>query len=224
MKVLIACEESQEVCKAFRAKGHDAYSCDIVPCSGGHSEWHIKEDALNVLSGGVCRLQNRGEIEIRRWDLIIAHPPCTYLSNVATRSHSLRMTAINRINGRTLNRINAMDFFMRCILADCDRIAVENPVGVMNTVYRKPDQIIHPYQFAESIDDTRNYVTKATCLWLKGLQPLMTNNLEKPDNKILFGARPSGKARTWEDAYSRDGGTRSKTLPGIAKAMAEQWG
>ena len=129
---------------------------------------------------------------VDKWDLIIAHPPCTYLSNAATRSHSL---------------------------------AIENPVGVMNTVYRKPDQIIEPYQFAESEDDKENYVTKRTCLWLKGLKPLQGNSLDKPNNAELFGKHPNGKARCWEEMVKGDRATvRSKTFEGIAKAMAEQWG
>lgn len=182
-------------------------------------------DAKAVINGGVMKLQMGKKIEIPKWDLIIAHPPCTYLSNVATRSHSLKSTPINWINGRVHNRIEAMDFFMRVIEANCDRIAVENPIGVMNTIYRKPDQIIHPYMFAEDENDTENYVTKATCLWLKGLDVLETNNLPKPDNKKIFGVYSSGKAKTWEETRSGDRATvRSKTFPGIAKAMAEQWG
>lgn len=113
---------------------------------------------------------------------------------------------------------------MEMIRANADHIAVENPVGIMNTAYRSPDQIIDPYQFAESENDTENYVTKHTCLWLKGLPPLKTNTLKKPDNKLLFGVMSSGKTKTWEDTYSRDASVRSKTFPGIAKAMAEQWG
>lgn len=170
------------------------------------------------------RLQNGDRIEVDHWDLIIAHPPCTYLSNVATRSHSLRITPENRIEGRTLERINAMRFFMECIRANCEKIAVENPVGIMNTAYRKPDQIVEPYQFAESTEDTENYVTKATCLWLKNLPMLRTNNLPKPDNAKIFGTFSDGKAKCWEDTSTRDPGERSKTFPGIAKAMAEQWG
>ena len=170
------------------------------------------------------RLQNGMRITISRWDLIIAHPPCTYLSNVAARHHSLKLTPENRIIGRTLSRIDAERFFMHFVMAPCDKIAIENPVGVMNTVFRSPDQIIDPYMFAESEQDTENYVTKRTCLWLKGLPLLKTNALQRPDNKQLFGALPSGKARTWEDTYSCDSGIRSKTFPGIAKAMAEQWG
>lgn len=225
MKVLVACEESQTVCKAFRAKGHEAYSCDIQKNRGGVPEWHILMDALAVINGGTMRLENGQKVDVDAWDLIIAHPPCTYLTNVATRHHSLRMTPVNQINARTLQRINSMDFFMRFVFANCDRIAIENPIGVMNTCYRSPDQIIHPYMFAENENDTENYVTKATCLWLKGLEPLKANGLMKPDNRKLFGTfSTSGNVRTWEDTFSRSGVIRSKTFPGVAKAMAEQWG
>lgn len=229
MKVLIACEESQRVCTAFRERGHEAFSCDIQEPSGGHPEWHILGDVLKVINGH-CKFttmnEERHAVE-ERWDLIIAHPPCTYLSNVATRHHSLNCTSLDKINDRTFKRVEAMQFFLNIANADCDRIAIENPVGIMNTAYRKPDQIIHPYFFAESENDTENYVTKATCLWLKGLKPLTYKELPKPDNKRLFGIMPSGKAKTWEDSLCRAGGAdkaRSKTFPGIAKAMAEQWG
>ena len=192
---------------------------------GGVPMWHILMDALAVINGGTMKLENGQKIDIDHWDLIIAHPPCTYLTNVATRHHSIRMTPVNQINARTLQRINSMEFFMRFVYANCDKVAIENPVGVMNTCYRSPDQIIHPYMFAEDENDSENYVTKATCLWLKGLEPLKTNGLEKPDNAKLFGTfTTTGKAKTWEDTYSRDGGIRSKTFPGVAKAMAEQWG
>lgn len=224
MKVLIACEESQTVCKAFRAKGHEAYSCDIQKNSGGVPGWHILMDALAVINGGTLKLETGQRIDVDHWDLIIAHPPCTYLTNAANRHHSLRMTPVNQINARTLQRINAMGFFMRFVYANCDRVAIENPVGVMNTCYRSPDQIIHPYMFAKNENDTENYVTKATCLWLKGLEPLKTNDLPKPDNAKLFGITTGGKVKTWTDSYSRDGVVRSKTFLGIARAMAEQWG
>ena len=113
---------------------------------------------------------------------------------------------------------------MRFLAANTERYAIENPIGFMNSAYRKPDQIIHPYMFAESPDDTENYVTKATCLWLHNLPVLRGNEIPKPNNAKLYGVMPSGKARTWEDTYSRDAKVRSKTFPGIAKAMAEQWG
>lgn len=224
MNVLIACEESQRVCIEFRKRGHNAYSNDIIKCSGGHPEWHILDNALSVLNGGVMRLQNGKKIEVDRWDLIIAHPPCTYLSHVNTRGHSLKLTPENRIEGVTLERISAMRFFMECIRANALKIAVENPVGIMNSAFRQPDQIIDPYMFAESEDDKENYVTKRTCLWLKNLPKLKTNNLPKPDNRKIWGVLPSDKAKTWEDTSTRDAGVRSKTFPGIAKAMAEQWG
>lgn len=225
MKVLIACEESQTVCKAFRKKGHEAYSCDIQKCTGGVPKWHILMDARAVLNGGVMRLQTGEKIEVDRWDLIIAHPPCTYLSNAATRSHSARMTPLNWINARTVNRIEGMRFFMDCVNADCDRIAIENPVGVMNTCYRKPDQSIDPYMFSNGPEDKTDFVTKKTCFWLKGLHPLIpTYTGEKPNNHELFGTYKNGKAKVWEDTFTRDGGVRSKTFVGIAKAMADQWG
>ena len=233
MKVLVACEESQTVCKAFRERGHEAYSNDIQKCSGGVPEWHILMDSRAVINGGVMRLQNGEKIIIDRWDLIIAHPPCTYLSNVATRSHSLDMTPINWINARTKNRIEAMSFFMDMVNANCDKIAVENPVGIMNTAYRKPDMIIHPYYFADSIDDQENYHNKRTCFWLKGLHPLFRKtDLPVPEPMyICNGEKSKGKRIGWcEGMRNITGGqeerakARSKTFPGIAKAMAEQWG
>ena len=220
MKVLVACEESQRVALAFLNRGHDAYSCDIVKCSGGRPDRHIMMDAKAVMNGGKMKLQGGGYIMIEQWDLIIAHPPCTYLSNVATRHHSLNTSPINWINARTENRIEAMRFFMRCIEANAERIAVENPVGIMNTAYRRPDQIIHPYMFAKTEDEE---VTKATCLWLKGLPPLLPIRAEKPDNRARFGEHPTGKARCWEDEM-HGANTRSKTFFGIAEAMATQWG
>ncbi|MDY5579978.1 hypothetical protein [Porcincola intestinalis] len=161
-------------------------------------------------------------MEIPKWDLIIAHPPCTYLSNVATKHHSLNCSPLNWIEGRTLNRIDGMDFFMRCMMANCEHIAVENPVGIMNTAYRKPDQIIEPFMFAISDNEK---VTKKTCLWLKGLPKLNpTSNTERPNN-AANGFYPNGHAKTWEALVNIDRAKeRSKTFPGIAKAMAEQWG
>ncbi len=225
MKVLIACEESQKVCIEMRKLGHEAYSCDILEPSGGHPEWHIKGDALQYINGG-CRfltLDGKQHFINGKWDLLIAHPPCTYLSNVATRSHSLKSHTIEQINTRTLKRIEAMIFFMAFANADCDHIAIENPVGVMNTAYRKPDQIVHPYYFATDTTDKENYVTKATCLWLKGLPQLTYNEIEKPDNSLIFGGYySSGKKRTWEDV-NHNAKQRSKTFLGIAKAIAKQW-
>lgn len=225
MKVLVACEESQAVTKELRRLGHEAYSCDTQECSGGHPEWHIQDDVLPLINGDCAFFTNDGVLHVivGQWDMLIAHPPCTYLSNVATRHFSLRCTSAEKVVRRWEDRAKAAIFFMYFALADCKKIAIENPVGFMNKAYRKPDQIIHPYMFAESENDKEQYVTKATCLWLKGLPKLKTNNLLKPDNKKLYGVTSSGKARTWEDTYSRSAKTRSKTFHGIAKAMAEQW-
>lgn len=224
MKVLVACEESQTVCKAFRELGHEAYSCDIQEPSGGHPEWHILGDALEVLQGGFVITMDGEQHYVGKWDLLIAHPPCTYLSNVATRHFSLRCSPAEKVVDRWKKRAEAAVFFMYFVLSGIPKICVENPVGFMNTAYRKPDQIIHPYMFADSEHDAEQYVTKATCLWLKGLPKLRTNGLPKPNNAEIYGRMPSGKARTWEDTYSRSGKQRSVTFPGIAKAMAEQWG
>ena len=224
MNVLLACEESQRTCIEFRKRGHNAYSNDIKKCSGGHPEWHILEDSMSVISGGVMRLQTGEKIEIDHWDLIIAHPPCTYLSNVNTRGHSLKKTPENRIEGLTLQRIGAMSFFMEMIRANATHIAVENPVGIMNSAFRQPDQIIEPYMFAESTEDSENYVTKRTCLWLKNLPLLETNCLPKPNNAELFGRLANGKSKNWTDSFTRSAEIRSKTFPGVARAFAEQWG
>lgn len=224
MNVLIACEESQRVCTEFRELGHNAFSCDIQECSGGHPEWHILGDALEAIKGGRVVTMDGTKHDIGKWDMLIAHPPCTYLSNVATRHYSLRCTPPEKVVARWEERARAAIFFMYFYLADIPKVAIENPVGFMNTACRKPDQIIHPYMFADSVDDAEQYVTKATCLWLRGLPKLKTNGLPKPDNSKIYGRMPSGKARTWEDTYSRNGKERSKTFPGVAKAMAEQWG
>ena len=226
-KVLIACEESQTVCKAFRERGHEAYSCDIQEPSGGHPEWHIHGDAIAALEGGKIVTMDGVTHDIGKWDLLIAHPPCTYLSNVATRAFSLRCTPPEKVVERWEERAKAAVFFMYFALADIPRIAVENPVGFMNSAFRKPDMVIHPYQFAAGTDDTENYHKKRTCLWTKGLPELMpTADLPEPNLAEIYGRYPSGKTPCWEDTVNgKDRAKlRSKTFPGIARAMAEQWG
>ena len=228
MNVLIACECSQTVCKEFRALGHNAYSCDIEEQYGGHPEWHIIGDCLDLINGNVTFKTEDGvshNIE-GAWDMLIAHPPCTYLSNAATSRHSLKSSTLEEINDRTKKRIEAQEFFMKFANANCEKIAIENPVGVMSTVYRKPDQIIEPYQFADSVNDTENYITKRTCLWLKGLEPLYINYLPRPNNAELYGRWSNGKTACWHEIQGQKNKAtvRSKTFPGIARAMAEQWG
>lgn len=218
MKVLVACEESQRVCIAFREKGHEAYSCDIIDCSGGHPEWHIKQDVLPLINGN-CTFVTCDGVEHTidgKWDLLIAHPPCTYLCVSGNRWFNVDRYGNKAIKRKKL-RNKAVDFFMKFVNAKCDRIAVENPIGIISTVYRKPDEIIQPYQFGHPY-------TKQTCLWLKGLPKLIpTEILQKPKNGWV------NQSFTHDGRYggfkSFNGSkVRSKTFPGIAKAMAEQWG
>lgn len=235
MKVLVACEESQAVCKEFRRLGHEAYSCDIIECSGGHPEWHIMGDVLPLLNGDCEFMSMDGQSHTitGKWDMIVAFPPCTYLTSAGTRHYSLRINPEWKVREREAKRDEAAEFFLSFVNADCDRIAIENPVGYMNTNWQKPDQIIHPYYFAESENDEDNYVQKRTCLWLKGLPTLnRLADLPKPQPKYYCqGEKCKGKAIGWcEGIRGTTGGqagrakARSKTFPGIAKAMAEQWG
>lgn len=221
MRVLVACEESQRVCAAFREKGHFAFSCDIIPCSGGHPEWHIMQDALPLLNGN-CEFKTCDGVEWEikgKWDLIIAHPPCTYLTVTGNRWFD-----VDRYGEKALKRIadreEAAGFFMQLANADCEKIVIENPVGYMSTYYRKPDQIIQPYMFGDAFE-------KKTCLWLKGVEPLKPTDEVKPPERKKFESgktMPAWYAEVWHLPKAERAKLRSKTFPGIAKAMAEQWG
>lgn len=235
MKILVACEESQAVTIEFRKLGHEAYSCDIEPCSGGHPEWHIQGYVNGLITpyknyedGNNYEYTQNGTI-IRipyRWDMIIAFPPCTYLTNAGTKHFSRRINPEEKVVAREKLRDEAFKFFMLFANADCDKIAIENPVGWVNSHYRKPNQIIHPYFFGDN-------AKKRTCLWLKGLPELEpTNMLPEPEPEyICQGELSKGKKIGWcEGIRGTIGGqkgrakARSKTFPGIAKAMGEQWG
>lgn len=197
-KVLVACEESQAVTKELRMLGIEAYSCDIEPCSGGHQEWHIQGDVTPLLK--------------ENWDLIIAFPPCTHLAVSGAAWFKQK-----REDGRQQQGI---DFFMLFANADCPRIAIENPVGIMSSVWRKPDQIIQPFEFGEPF-------SKKTCLWLKGLPALRPTKLVDKGEQVLYD---SGKSmpKWYADAFKlppkERAKVRSKTFDGIANAMATQWG
>ena len=197
MKILVACEESQAVTKKLRALGHDAYSCDIQECSGGHPEWHIFGDVVPELE--------------KHWDMIIAFPPCTDLAVSGAAWFEQK-----RKDGRQQASI---DFFMLFANANCERIAIENPVGIMSSHWRKPDQIIQPYWFGDEAQ-------KTTCLWLKGLPKLEPTKMV---GKGEFITHKSGKTKPkwFADAFklspSERRKVRSKTFDGIAQAMAEQW-
>lgn len=225
MKVLVACEESQAVCKAFRERGHEAYSCDLQECSGGHPEWHIQGNALDVINGQCTFWDAGGGMHDmpERWDLIVAHPPCTYLSNAgAARLYrnvhdgDFQMINVERLKKGIIGR----DFFMRIWYADCDRIAIENPVPSGVYVMPRATQAIQPYEFGHPY-------SKKTLLWLKGLPPLFPTEIVAERHPYICG-----NAEIWKKQAAngkvygkeKDAKHRSKTFPGIAKAMAEQWG
>ena len=231
MNVLVACEESQEVCKAFRARGHEAYSCDIIPCSGGHPEWHIQGDVLriinpkeyNIVCGeygkGVFFQTMDGKLHSipKKWDLIIAHPPCTYLTLAGNKWFKSEFK--DRFPDRDRQREDAIAFFMQFANAECDHIAIENPVCIMSSRWRKPDQYVEPYYFGDP-------EKKKTGLWLKGLPKLVPTNIVKPVIvRCASGANePRWHMETMKLPAAERSRARSKTFPGIAKAMAEQWG
>ena len=204
MRVLVACEESQAVCIEMRKLGHEAFSCDLLPCSGGHPEWHIQGDVLEQLDKG--------------WDMIIAHPPCTYLTVTGNRWFNVERygdKAIQRANDRE----ESIEFFMKLANAKCDKIVIENPIGIMSTKWRKPNQIIQPYQFGHP-------EAKKTALWLKGLPLLKHTKIVEPEYIEYKSGKRMAKwyAEAWKLPKDERTKLRSKTFPGIAKAMAEQWG
>jgi hypothetical protein len=211
MKILVACEESQAITKEFRALGHEAYSCDILPCTGGHPEWHLEGDVFGFIDQG--------------WDLMVAHPPCTFLSVSGARHLYNKDGTANR--ERYENQYKALEFVKKLMDADIPRIAIENPVSVISTKIRKPDQIVQPWMFGDS-------ASKTTCLWLKNLPKLVaTNVVDKGDFKEWIDKK-SGKVKrqaTWYydaliNAKSPEErrSLRSKTFNGIAQAIASQWG
>lgn len=219
MKVLIACEESQTVCKAFRKRGHEAFSCDIIDCSGQHPEWHIKQDVLPILNGNInFKTADGSNHYIDKWDLIIAHPPCTYLC-----LSGQKWCNVEKYGDKALQRIKerekAVIFFTHIITANCERIAIENPLGVIPRYIRKYDQIIHPYEYGHPTG-------KTTCLWLKNLPKLNPTKIVPVEYHISKTGRKWDKW-FWDSSMIADlnerSKFRSKTFEGIAEAMAEQW-
>lgn len=220
MKILVACEESQAVTKELRRLGHEAYSCDIIDQSGGHPEWHIRWDVLPLLNGNCSFLTSNGELHRidGRWDMIVAHPPCTYLTVTGNRWFNIERYGEKAIQ-RYKDREEAIAFFMAFANADCDRICIENPIGCMSTRWRKADQIIQPWMFGDSAE-------KKTCLWLSGLPQLIPTNVVDPPARKEFASgktMPAWYAEAWHLPEEERARLRSKTFPGIAKAMAEQW-
>ena len=234
MKVLVACEESQAVTIELRKLGHEAYSCDIIECSGGHPEWHIQGDALRLIDNACDNFTTMDGCTHTHthWDMLIAFPPCTHLA-VSGAMHFEQ----KREDGR---QREGVEFFCQFLNADCERVSVENPIGIISGDYvqkwfpdladkydlpRKPTQIIHPWMFGDNH-------AKSTCLWLKGLPPLVPAVTEQPelewfewvDGKTGKKKRqPKWYAEAWKLSPHERAKVRSKTFPGIAKAMAEQW-
>lgn len=205
MRVLVACEESQEVCKEFRKRGHEAYSCDLLPCGGGHEEWHLQSDVTELLK--------------MDWDMVLAFPPCTHLA--------VSGAAWFKEKQRDGRQFMGIGFFLQFTALDhVPMVAIENPIGIMSRYYRKPDQIIHPWMFGDPYE-------KSTCLWLKGLPKLKPTVEEKPDlEHFEWVEKKTGKTRrqpkwyadAWTLPQNERAKVRSRTFHGIAVAMAEQWG
>lgn len=229
--ILIACEESQTVCKAFRKLGFNAFSCDILPCSGGHPEWHLHCDVIGVIKDKKGVLETRDDFVLEGdWDLMIAHPPCTYLSVSGARWYyhpddkdlpiDQRRPHPN-FPTRAQDRKEAIEFFLALANADIPRIAIENPVGIMSKLFQKPNQIVQPYWFGDE-------ATKTTCLWLKNLPNLVPTKMVGKGERVVLS---SGKSlpKWYSDSFNTKISTemrrtlRSKTFQGFADAMAEQW-
>lgn len=204
MRILVACEESQAVTIELRKLGHEAYSCDIIPCSGGHPEWHLQQDVIPLLE--------------EHWDMIIAFPPCTYLTVTGNRWFNVEKYGDKAIQ-RMKDREDAINFFMMFANANCERIAIENPVGIMSSEWRKPNQIVNPWQFGDPYE-------KKTCIWLKGLPELLPTDIVEVPPRTKFDSgktMPAWYAEAWHLPKEERAKLRSKTFPGIARAMAEQW-
>ena len=218
MNVLVACEESQRACMAFREKGHNAFSCDILPCSGGHPEWHIMQDVLPLLNGN-CTFKTADGTEHNiegKWDMIIAHPPCTFMSKAGARWMFPKAGQVSQ--ERLALAMKAKEFFFAIVNADCDKVCVENPRPLKIVGLPIQTQVIQPYQFGHPY-------SKATCLWLKGIPKLEPTNILNEYNPFLpSNTGAFSRHRGGSKGVAHDAKNRAKTFPGIAKAMAEQWG
>lgn len=225
MNVLVACEESQRVCIAFRERGHNAFSCDLQEPSGGHPEWHIQDNVLEILEpdyfnglGIYFSTMDGGLHGVSKWDLIIAHPPCTYLSNAGACRLWPQKCVLNL--ERYAQGLHAKTFFMKFFKASCEKICIENPIPSKIFELPRYSQIIQPYQFGHPY-------SKKTCLWLKGLPPLVPTEIVTEYKPYVSCGTSRNKGNADKAGVSRAGGAakvRSKTFEGIAKAMAKQWG
>lgn len=231
MNVLVACEESQAITKELRILGHNAYSCDLLPCSGGHPEWHFNTDVFEIIENNGGQLQNGKKMILKKkWDMMIAHPPCTYLAVSGAQWYyhpDDKLLPIQerrphpKYPNRAMDREEALAFFLALAKAPIEKIAIENPIGIVSSRWKKPDQIVHPFMFG---DEAR----KTTCLWLKNLPLLVPTNIVGEGERVKFKSGKSQpkwysdafvKAKTAEERRTM----RSKTFKGMAQAMAEQW-
>ena len=231
MRILVACEESQTVTKELRRLGHEAYSCDLLPCSGGHPEWHFQNDVFEIIRNNGGILQNGEKVNSSRtWEMMIAHPPCTYLAVSGAQWYYHpddkhlpveERRPHPRYPDRAKQREDAIEFFMALANAPIEKIAIENPIGIISSRWRRPDQIVQPFMFG---DEAR----KTTCLWLKNLPHLLPTSIVGEGERIYFKSGKSQprwysdafvKAKTHEERRTM----RSKTFPGMARAMAVQW-
>jgi hypothetical protein len=231
MRILVACEESQAITKELRKLGHDAFSCDLLPCSGGHPEWHFQEDVFKIIENHGGFLEDGNEnFSTDQWEMMIAHPPCTFLAVSGARwfyhPEDKDMPFKNRrphprFPNRANDRDDALEFFKKLCKAPIEKIAVENPIGIVNTKHEKPTQIVHPWMFGDE-------ASKATCLWLKNLPPLTPTNIVGKGERVILKSGKSlpkwySEALTKAKTPAERRTLRSKTFEGMAKAMAFQW-
>ena len=231
LNILVACEESQTVTKELRDLGHNAFSCDLLKCSGGHPEWHFNIDVFEVIENKGGILENGDEVKLnKKWDMMIAHPPCTYLAVSGAKWYyhpddKDMPKELRRPHPKYPNRVNdredAIAFFKALANVPIEKIVIENPVGTISTRFRKPDQVVQPFMFGD-------HARKTTCLWLKNLPKLKPTCMVDEGERIYF---KSGKSQPkwYSDALVKSKSVeerrtmRSKTFKGMAKAMAEQW-
>jgi len=229
--ILVACEESQAVTKELRFLGHEAFSCDLLECSGGHPEWHFNHDVFEVIKNKGGKTQNGLKIKIKgKWDIMIAHPPCTFLAVSGARWYYhpedsdlpfVQRRPHPRFPNRANDREEALEFFIKLLEAPIEKIAIENPVGIVSTRYRKPNQTVHPWMFGDE-------ASKATCLWLKNLPLLESTNIVGKGERVILSSGKSlpkwySDALTLSKSSAERRTMRSKTFQGMAIAMAEQW-